>query len=330
MTSARAGPVRTCWIISDGKTGHEAQSLGVAASLGLEPTIKPARPRGLYNLASPWGPVARTERFGMIGSDFEPPWPDIAIAAGRKTIPYIRALKRLAGDATFTVILLDPRTGAGSADLIWVPEHDRLRAANVITTLASPHAFTQARIAELRASLPPEILALPRPRVAVLIGGPNRDFKYGGGDAARLASALRAIAGSGAGLMITGSRRTPRDLMRQVIVATEAAPRIVFDGTGANPYPHFLAAADAFVVTADSVNMAGEAAATGKPIHVFRPAGASPKFDRFHAALEAYGATRPLDDGAPLAEWSYPPLDAAATIADEIKRRLAQRSMKPD
>ena len=37
--------------------------------------------------------------------------------------------------------------------------------------------------------------------------------------------------------------------------------------------PSFLAHADAFVVTADSVNMAGEAAATGKPIYIFEPSG---------------------------------------------------------
>ncbi len=74
--------------------------------------LKRVAPTGLHRLAAPWGPVASSERFGQPGSAFAPPWPAIAFAAGRTTIPYIRALKRRAGIETFTVILLDPRVGA--------------------------------------------------------------------------------------------------------------------------------------------------------------------------------------------------------------------------
>ena len=49
--------------------------------------------------------------------------------------PISARLKRHAGIATYTVVLQDPKTGPGTADLIWVPEHDRRRGANVITTL---------------------------------------------------------------------------------------------------------------------------------------------------------------------------------------------------
>lgn len=318
---------RPAWIISDGKAGHEMQCLGVAAALGVTPVIKRVAPSGLFKLASPWAPVSPIETFGAPGTSFGPPWPALALATGRLTIPYVRALKRRAGLATFTVILLDPRTAAKSADLIWVPEHDRRRGPNVITTATSPHAFTPQRIAGLRASVPDAISALPQPRVAVLIGGPNRDYKYAADDVAHLGAALRAIGESGAGLMITPSRRTPAAMMHAIADATSDAARIVWDGTGDNPYPAFLANADAFVVTADSVNMTCEAAATGRPIHVFTPSGTSPKFDRFHATLREAGVTRPLKHSiGPLAAWSYVPLDSAATIAEEIIRRWTIRS----
>ncbi len=98
-------------------------------------------------------------------------------------------------------------------------------------------------------------------------------------DEARLIATLGSLSKSGAGLMITASRRTPAALIDAIDAATRDAPRIVFRGTGDNPYAHFLAHADAFIVTADSVNMAGEAAATGKPIYVFHPSGGSAKFD---------------------------------------------------
>ena len=134
---------QTAWIFSDGKAGHEAQCLGVVEALGLEAEIKRVNPSGLAKWLAPWGPVARQESFGLKGSRLGPPWPAFAFATGRTTIPYIRALRRRAGLATYTVILMDPRTGPKSADLIWVPEHDRRRGPNVIRTLTAPHRFSR-------------------------------------------------------------------------------------------------------------------------------------------------------------------------------------------
>lgn len=313
---------QTAWIISDGKAGHEVQCLGVAHALGLKPIIKRVAPGRFANVTAPWGHVGRHERFGATLSTFAPPWPAFAFAAGRLTIPYIRALKRYAKLQTFTTILLDPKTPANSADLIWVPVHDARRGPNVVSSLTSPHSFTPERLAALRASPPLEIAALPHPRVAVLIGGPNDVYRFEDIDADRLGKALNGMSRNGASLMISPSRRTPPAFLAKIDAATSTTPRILFRGEGANPYADFLANADAFVVTADSVNMAGEAAATGKPIYIFEPQGGGGKFQRYHEGLEAYGASRRLPDGGCAIEpWSYAPLDSAAAIADEIRRR---------
>jgi mitochondrial fission protein ELM1 len=325
QTGSLAG--RTAWVISDGKAGHEAQCLGVVEALGLTPEIKRVSPTGAYRWMAPWGPVAPRERFGRPGSSFEPPWPSLAFATGRTTIPYIRALRRRAGLATYTVVLMDPRTGAGSADLIWVPEHDRRRGSNVITTLAAPHRFSPSRLATLRNHIPPPIAALPSPRIACLIGGPNGDYRYTPGDEARLFQNLEVLAASGAGLMITPSRRTPARLRERISTMSRSTAALVWDGTGDNPYPDFLAHADHFFITADSVSMICEAAATGRPIHIFSPTGGSAKFDRFHAGLRTYGATRPLGpEVAALETWRYEPIHAAETIANEITRRWSRRA----
>ncbi|MFT3730893.1 MAG: mitochondrial fission ELM1 family protein [Hyphomicrobium sp.] len=318
---------RTAWVFSDGKAGHEAQCLGVVEALGLSPVIKRVNLTGIYKLAAPWGPLPPGEGMGKAGGPLGPPWPAFAFATGRTTIPYIRALRRRAGVQTYTVVLMDPKTGPNSADLIWVPEHDRRRGPNVITTLTAPHRFSAERIEALRATMPPDIAALPQPRIACLIGGPNGDYRYTPEDEDRLVQALRALADTGAGLMITTSRRTPSDVAARLQDSIAGKPAIFWSGGGANPYPDFLAHADAFVITADSVSMACEAAATGKPIFIFSPTGGSAKFDRFHAALAAYGATRPLPPpGEPLPTWTYKPLHAAETIADEIRKRWQKRA----
>jgi mitochondrial fission protein ELM1 len=310
------------WIISDGKAGNDAQTRGVFDALGLDYEMKIVAPRGLWKLLSPYGPVNPAERFGSEASPFRPPWPDVAIAIGRLTTPYIRALKRRAGDATFTVILQNPKTGTGSADLFWVPDHDRLRGKNVITTLTAPHSFSARRLREMKDRAPAFLAALPSPRVAVLLGGPNGDYVYSPEAVLRLVSALKSLSALGAGLMITPSRRTPPDVTDAIREAVAGAPSYFWDGGGENPYAAILACADAFIAPADSVNMTGEPCATGCPVYVYSPDGGSTKFTRFHEALQAHGATRPCPDHFDrLESWSYEPLNSAEFIAGEIASR---------
>jgi len=318
---------RTGWIISDGKAGNETQCRGVFDALGLKSEIKRIRPGRLQQMFAPYLPVARAERFGEPGSTFAPPWPDFAIAAGRLTAPYIRALKRRAKLATYTIILQDPKVPLTTADFFWMPEHDRRRGANVLTTVASPHGFSPARLAALRALPPPDAFnSVPRPWVAVLIGGDGSSYRFTPEDRARLAGAVRSLAEHGAGLLMTSSRRTPPALLSAVDHATAGFPRFLWDGTGDNPLPAMLAHADHFVVTADSVNMCGEPAVTGRPIHVFTPSGGSAKFQRYHDALARHGATRSLPDVVTALEtWSYEPLYSAADIALAIVERWHRR-----
>src|SRR5215468_5508443 len=305
------------WLITDDKVGMIVQCRGVADALHLDYVHKQVNPEGLRRLLSPWLHPAKSEHFGENGSAFAPPWPDIAIATGRLSIPYIRALSRSAGAHTFTVVLQNPRTGLRTADMIWVPEHDLLRGPNVITTLTAPHSFSQDRLSELRKILPGDIAVLPRPRVAILLGGPTRSSRYAEADLDRFGRALASVAALHPSFLITPSRRTPMELTNVADVATRSRPRLLWAGGGENPYRRFLAHADVLIVTADSINMTSEACATGRPVYVFE-AKLSNKHARFHLALRRYGATRRLPDGlSHLEQWTYTPLDAAPQIALE-------------
>lgn len=323
-----------CWIITSGKAGMLTQAKGIADALGAESILKTVDPRGIWRLLAPYGPVSPLERFGQPGSAFSQPWPDIAIAVGRASIPYVRRLRRQAGPACYTIVLQDPRSGPDTADLIWVPAHDKRRGANVITTVISPHGFSLDYLDTLRHHSAPAIDALPQPRVAVILGGRNAVYRFSSDDISRLARSLRQISALGASFLITASRRTHEGLFTAVEQVTADTPRIVWrsEQDGPNPYADFLARSDWFVVTADSVNMTGEVCATGKPVYVFHPSGGSPKFTRFHKSLEATGATRPLpDDIAALEGWTYEPQVTAGLIAREIERRyLARRLQLPN
>ncbi len=69
------------------------------------------------------------------------------------------------------------------------------------------------------------------------------------------------------------------------------------------------------------MSMCSEACATGKPVYIFAPPGiVKPAFARLHRELFGLGMARPL--GEAFAQWSYPPLNAAAEIAAEVRKRL--------
>jgi hypothetical protein len=97
-------------------------------------------------------------------------------------------------------------------------------------------------------------------------------------------------------------------------------PATVWDGAGENPYFGLLGLADALVVTCDSVSMASEACATGKPVYIAELPGGNRKFREFHASLRAQGMTRPLV--GELESWTYVPPNDTARVAKAVLGRM--------
>jgi mitochondrial fission protein ELM1 len=313
---------RTCWVVSDGRPGNENQCLGVAEAVGLPITVKRVHPR------APWRWLPPPLCFGALGSlgpdsdPLAPPWPDLLIAAGRQSVALSDAVRRAAKGATFTVQIFKPGMALNRFDLVVAPQHDQLDGANVIATRGSLNRITPQRLADEAEKIRGRLGHLPRPLVAVLIGGSNDCYRFDEDVARDLASHLAGLCrDSGAGLAVTTSRRTGEANERILRQALAGLPAEVWDGAGDNPYFGYLGLADAIVVTGDSVNMVSEACATGKPVHVVELPGGNEKFNRFHAALRQDGLTRAFTGR--LEQWTYPPLDDTAMVAAEIKRRMA-------
>lgn len=307
----------SCWILTNGMAGFETQALGIAEALGVTPVIKRVSPPAPYRWLAPHGPAAPDANIAA-------PWPDLLIASGRQSIPYARMIRRKSGGKTFTVVLQNPRVAPSQFDLVWAPAHDRLEGPNVLSTLVSPHRLTRARLAEEATRIEPKVAHLPRPRVAVLLGGTNAVYTFSEATAARIAAQLASLADNfHAGLMVTPSRRTGERQTKIIAEALKGKPAIVWDGTGENPYFGFLGQADTVIVTCDSVNMVGEAAFTGKPVYVIELDGKAPKFRRFLDGIYAIGAARPF--AGVLESWEYEPLNATNEIAEAIRQRLNQR-----
>jgi mitochondrial fission protein ELM1 len=312
----RDGTGPLTWVLTDGKAGDELQALSMAEALGVAPEIRRVKPKAPFTWLMPWGPIDPRERPGAPDSPLAPPFPDLLIASGRRAVAYLRHVKRASGGRTYTVFLKDPRTGPKTADFIWSPSYDRLRGPNVLTTLTPPHRVSAQRIDAARAQPDPRLAHLRNPRVAVLAGGNSRHHRFTEENIARLVEHLTSIAEAGAGLMVTASRRTPSALREALITLTSRNGGFFWDGTGENPYVDLLALADFIVATADSFNMIGEAAATGRPILVFEPSGGHPKLDVYMSGLKSHGVVHPFEgrlEGQP-----YEPLNSTTKVAKAI------------
>lgn len=298
----------------------ENQCLGLAEAMGLVPVVKHVRLRFPWEQLSP--SLLRIGNAWSLAADSDPiapPWPDVLIGTGRRSVSSSLAV-RAASPSCFRIQIQDAGIRPSLFDLVVVPRHDHLRGDNVMVTTGALHRVTPAVIAAAAARLGPTFAALKRPLVAVLVGGDNGAYRMDAAAATRLGAQLATLADSGAGLLVTPSRRTGAAnevILRQALAGHSA---FIWDGSGENPYFALLGLADAIVATPDSVSMVSEACSTGKPVYIAELPGGSRKFDDFHRGLREDGLTRRFDGR--LERWSYPPLDDTARVAAEAWRRL--------
>lgn len=310
------------WVLADPRAGTAAQALGIAEALGEPFAIKPLAWTALSRLPNllPGGSLTGLGAEARAG--LAPPWPRLVIAAGRRAAPVALWIKRRSGARLVQV--MRPGVAPSRFDLLVLPVHDRpAPAANVIEVVGAPHRITRAGLEAASASWVPRVAHLPRPRVALLVGGPVRAEGLEPALARDLATRVAALAvEAGGSVMATTSRRTGRAAEEALAEGLEAVPHLLhrWGGGGENPYRGFLGLADAIVVTGDSVSMLSEACATTVPVFFWSPPGlAGPRHARFHASLVAAGLAAPL--GATLEGEERAPLDEARRVAEAIRAR---------
>jgi mitochondrial fission protein ELM1 len=309
------------WGITGGRRGNEVLVEGVAQALG-----------GTYrsvstNLHAPWkwlAPYRLAEIAAKADGAIAPPFPDMVIASARQAVPHARYIKRASGQRVFTVFLQNPLIHPAHFDFVWTPAHDQIRGANVRQTLLSPHAMRQPDLEKaadaFRDRLVPRVLS--GKLVSVLIGGPNAVYPFGPEEMRALADGLANLAKQGHHLLITLSRRSPDTyaaLLRQTL---PEGRYFLWDNEGANPYRALLGLAEQIIVTADSVNMVGEACLPGVPVQVFGLKGGSAKFRRFHTAIKAADFVRPFTDA--LEVWPVQSQNATPEIGQAIAEAYAR------
>ena len=281
------------WAVASYRAGENSQISGLANRLGGEVATKRLR----YNAsAGPLGLMRLVSRRGIdaAGSDaLEAPWPDVIVSAGLKNEPVCRWIQECSGGRTQLVFLGRTWAPRDRFDLVvTTPQYRLPHEPNVVHNLMTQHGVAPSRLAAERVRWEPRFAGLARPILGVLIGGDSGPFVLGPRAAKRLAGKIDAMVGRrGGSAIVTTSART-RTVVADVLESTVTAPASLHryrPNDPDNPYFGILALADAFIVTSDSVAMLSEAAATGRPVHIFDLGGTAPEGRDRSAKSLSYG-----------------------------------------
>lgn len=300
-------------ILCEPYVGLHAQTLGLAEAAGLEATVTDLHPR------APWRWLPRPLWVAPLRAVTVPELGDGIIISAGGTGALVGAALRRPGRQVVQV--QHPRRDIRRYDVVVVNRHDGLTGPNVIVTRTALHRATPARLAEAAAAWAPRFAHLPRPLVAVLVGGSNGRHRLDAAVAQALGAQVAAmVAADHVGVVLTPSRRTAPDAVKALRRAVEPAGAWVWDGAGENPYFGMLGLADAIVVTEDSVSMVSEACATRAPVLLAGLPGRSTRIGRFMQLLQDEGRLRPF--AGRLEQWPVEPLDDTPAAGQELRHKL--------
>jgi mitochondrial fission protein ELM1 len=228
------------WLLLDDRPGHRTQVRGLADVLGWTAEEKRLRFRLVNHLPNKLL-GARLVSLNRARSDpLEPPWPDLVVAMGRRTVPVARWIGQQSGGMARLVQL--GRKGANLAgvfDLAVALRHFQLPPHPArLDLVVPPTQVTAARLAAA-AEQWPDLL---------------RD----------------AASPKGGSLSVVTSRRTSAKAIRAMQAgAPDARFHLWRADEKENPYLGYLARAEVLVATGESESMLAEAAATGLPLYIY-------------------------------------------------------------
>lgn len=266
-------PQPKIWVIVSDKAGDNAQIEAVLARLGWSveyrrlifkrPFIKGKPPflASLYHVDH-----AKSDRL-------EPPWPDFVLTIGRRPAMAAFWVRKQSRGKTRLVLFGRPKRNLANYALVIVPVQYGLPDAPNVLKIGLPLMRIDAqRLQDTRAEWQSRFADLPRPIIAVLVGGSTRPYVLDAAGARDLIEKASAYCKGTGTLYVTTSRRTPGaavDALEQALPAGGRLYKWGASGSGDNPYLGLLACADGFVVTGDSMSMITEVSRLGRPLAIF-------------------------------------------------------------
>jgi mitochondrial fission protein ELM1 len=203
--------------------------------------------------------------------ELEPPWPDAILTIGRRPAMAAHWVRNQSRGHSRIVLFGRPKRNPANYALIVVSAQFKLPVAdNIVHTALPLMRIDSQRLADAATQWAQTCNAMPRPLIAVLVGGATAPFSFGGETAQTLMQVARAYCGANGSLYVTSSRRTGADAVAQLRADLPPGSHLYRWGDPPpNPYLGLLAHADGFVVTGDSMSMITEVASLARPLAIF-------------------------------------------------------------
>ena len=313
-----SSPPPRIWVLLGPRKGDNNQVLALAEALGL-----PFETRTLgYNLLRALGgrllgrSLASLERPSRRW--IAPPWPDLVIAIGRRSVPVARWIQRKNHGRTKVVRVGHPRMDPRLFDLVITTRQYPVPPGDNVVLL--PLAMSRYRTAPKAAAEERAWLeALPKPHLLMAVGGATKYWTLSPASIEHTARRLAARASeAGGSLIAVGSPRTDPEVMQAVEAVLEPQPHCHVLAASEVRFPVLLDDADEMFVTGDSVSMLSEAVLTAKPVGLI-PIELSPKGER---TLGRNDESTPRRDLRRF--WDYLQSQGLIGSLDEPKRGLAE------
>jgi mitochondrial fission protein ELM1 len=259
---------RSVWVLQGAHAGDNAQARALAHLLGAEFTLKqlfftPFRHVPNVFLRHSLASIDRAK-----SASLDPPYPDLVIGVGRRTVPAAMWIRKQSEGRTKLVHMGRPRAPSAWFDLlITTPQYGLPLWPNVIEMplpLTTEKPVPEAEVAHWKE----RFSTLPRPWIGVLVGGSRFPMVIGEQGATRLGRQLSVMEGSA--LISTSPRTSSAEI--DALAKSLTGPHYLhrWKRGGDNPHQAILALADRFVVTSDSISMLAEAWRSGKPVERFQ------------------------------------------------------------
>ncbi|MEO6580992.1 MAG: ELM1/GtrOC1 family putative glycosyltransferase [Sphingomicrobium sp.] len=252
------------WALVGDRTGDNNQVLALAETTGTPFAVVHLRYNLLRAVTTRLGPTIVTldaaSRARLV-----PPWPDLVIGIGRRSVPVSRWIRRKSGGRTKIVFLGNPRVDPSIFDLVITTRQYPVPPGDNVVLL--PAALSRFQAPPEPEEAEAEWLApLERPLRVVAIGGATKYWQLSNDVITSALDILRAKPGGS--LIVVTSRRTNPEIVAAARKQIAQAPneRLV-EGR----FPRFamlLGQADEIHVTADSISMLSEAILARKPVGI--------------------------------------------------------------
>lgn len=288
MTDPSGAPVT--WLVLGDKGGDNGQVETLAAALPWPCERKHLRMRDKYVHGKPRF-SASLHHIDLEQSDpLCAPWPDLVMTIGRRPSMVAQWIKKQSGGKTRVVLIGKPTARMLDFDLIISSAEKHMPPMPNFVAISLPlmRVDEQATVAEAKV-WEPLFAPLPRPLIAILVGGATSPFVMDRSVAKRLLETARWICDDlGGTAYFSSSRRTAPVVLDALRNELPAGAHFYEWQPGAtdNPYRGLLGSADGVIVTGDSISMMVEAIYLGKRLAIFPlPYGALGRLDQLRRSF---------------------------------------------